>query len=248
MPPQEGRALPDSPSEMTGRHIDSGRGQLELRVAALYDPREPARARAVPRSVRGVDAIVVGGDIAAGPPQPRRSSNCCVPAERALHPWRLPTGSSPTVHGRRRPDWLLRLDDEQANWLVARCSQPCPTTRSTSTPPDDDRRRHRADDGREVARPIASREASRLPATHMQLASAARRGRCSQRGQHRMAVNRSSGVLGSPRGASSSTEYDLEPSGELVRRSTPAGRSRPRTSRSRPRERGRRVSADDTGW
>ena len=74
----------------------SGRTLLEivgvalLRVAALYDvhgnlPALEAVLAEVERE--GVDAIVVGGDIAAGPPQPREVVELApLAAERAVHP------------------------------------------------------------------------------------------------------------------------------------------------------------------
>ena len=94
-----------------------------MRVAALYDihgnfPALEAVLAEVERE--GVDAIVVGGDIAAGPPQPRE----VVELLRSLPNAHCIRGNAdrlrdPEYTGDDGLDWLLeRLDDEQADWLV----------------------------------------------------------------------------------------------------------------------------------
>jgi putative phosphoesterase len=94
-----------------------------MRVAALYDihgnfPALEAVLAEVERE--GVDAIVVGGDIAAGPPQPRE----VVELLRSLPNAHCIRGNAdrlrdPEYTGDDGLDWLLeRLHDEQADWLV----------------------------------------------------------------------------------------------------------------------------------
>src|SRR3954468_19526292 len=94
-----------------------------MRVAALYDihgnlPALEAVLAEVQRE--GVDAIVVGGDIAAGPPQPRE----VVELVRSLPNAHVIRGTADRLFadeytGDDGLDWLLeRLDDEQANWLA----------------------------------------------------------------------------------------------------------------------------------
>ena len=102
----------------------------------------------------GVDAIVVGGDIAAGPPQPRE----VVELLRSLPNASCIRGNADRLFadeytGDDGLDWLLeRLGDEQASWLadlpfsvVLDDTLYCP--RCAGRRPDD---RHRADDGREA--------------------------------------------------------------------------------------------------
>jgi putative phosphoesterase len=94
-----------------------------VRVAALYDvhgnlPALEAVLAEVERE--GVDAIVIGGDIASGPPQPRevvelvrsRPNAHCIRgnADRLF---------DEELAGDEGLGWLLeRLDDEQARWLA----------------------------------------------------------------------------------------------------------------------------------
>jgi putative phosphoesterase len=95
-----------------------------VRVAALYDihgnlPALEAVLAEVERE--GVDAIVVGGDIASGPPQPREV------VERV---WSLPDvhairGNADRLHDREHAGdeglgWLFeQLGDEDVEWLVS---------------------------------------------------------------------------------------------------------------------------------
>ena len=95
-----------------------------MRVAALYDVHGnlPALEAVLAEIEReGVDAIVVGGDIAAGPPQPRE----VVELVRSLpnaHPIR---GNADRVRDPQYRDdeglaWLLeQLDDDQVEWLTS---------------------------------------------------------------------------------------------------------------------------------
>jgi putative phosphoesterase len=93
------------------------------RVAALYDihgnlPALEAVLAEVDREQ--VDAIVVGGDIASGPPQPRE----VVELVRSLPTARCIRGNADRLRDPEFADdeglaWLLeRLDDDQAEWLV----------------------------------------------------------------------------------------------------------------------------------
>jgi putative phosphoesterase len=95
-----------------------------MRVAALYDihgnlPALDAVLAEVERE--GVDAIVVGGDIASGPPQPRE----VVEVVRSLPNAHAIRGNADRL---RDPDfatdeglgWLLeQLDEEHVEWLVS---------------------------------------------------------------------------------------------------------------------------------
>ena len=94
-----------------------------MRVAALYDihgnlPALEAVLAEVERE--RVDAIVVGGDLAAGPPQPRE----VLALLRSLPNAHCIRGNAdrlrdPEYTGDDGLDWLLeRLDDDQADWLV----------------------------------------------------------------------------------------------------------------------------------
>jgi putative phosphoesterase len=94
-----------------------------LRVAALYDihgnlPALEAVLAEVERE--GVDAIVVGGDIAAGPPQPRE----VVELLRSVPNARCIRGNADRVQDPQYGDdeglaWLLeRLDEDQVKWLT----------------------------------------------------------------------------------------------------------------------------------
>jgi putative phosphoesterase len=94
-----------------------------VRVAALYDihgnlPALEAVLAEVERE--GVDAIVVGGDIVAGPPQPREA----VELVRSLPSAHAIRGNADRLFddefaGDEGLAWLLeRLDGEQARWLA----------------------------------------------------------------------------------------------------------------------------------
>jgi putative phosphoesterase len=94
-----------------------------VRVAALYDihgnlPALEAVLTEVERE--GVDAIVVGGDIAGGPPQPRE----VVELVRSLPNAHCIRGNADRVRdaeyaGEEGLEWLLtQLDDEHVEWLV----------------------------------------------------------------------------------------------------------------------------------
>jgi putative phosphoesterase len=95
-----------------------------LRVAALYDihgnfPALEAVLAEVERE--GVDAIVVGGDIASGPPQPRE----VVELVRSLPNAHVIRGNADRLHDREFAgdeglEWLFeQLGDEQVEWLVS---------------------------------------------------------------------------------------------------------------------------------
>jgi putative phosphoesterase len=95
-----------------------------LRVAALYDihgnlPALEAVLAEVERE--GVDAIVVGGDIASGPPQPRE----VVELVRSLPNAHAIRGNAdrlrdPEFAGEEGLGWLMeQLDGEQVEWLVS---------------------------------------------------------------------------------------------------------------------------------
>jgi putative phosphoesterase len=95
-----------------------------MRVAALYDihgnlPALEAVLAEVERE--RVDAIVIGGDIASGPPQPRE----VVDLVRSLPQARCIRGNAdrlrdPEHAGDEGLAWLLgRLDDDQVGWLVS---------------------------------------------------------------------------------------------------------------------------------
>jgi putative phosphoesterase len=94
-----------------------------LKVAALYDihgnlPALEAVLAEVERE--GVDAIVIGGDIAAGPPQPDEVVECV----RSLPKAHCIRGNADRVRDPQHGDdeglaWLLeRLEDDQVEWLV----------------------------------------------------------------------------------------------------------------------------------
>ena len=116
-----------------------------MRVAALYDihgnlPAFEAVLEEVERE--GVDAIVIGGDIAAGPPQPRE----VVELLRSLPNAHCIRGNADRLFadeytGDDGLDWLLeRLDDEQAKWLAGLpFSAVLDDTLYVHAAPDDDR-------------------------------------------------------------------------------------------------------------
>jgi putative phosphoesterase len=94
-----------------------------VRVAALYDIHGnlPALEAALAEAEReGVDAIVVGGDIASGPPQPRE----VVELVRSLPNTHCIRGNADRLRDPEFGDdeglaWLLeQLDDDQVEWLV----------------------------------------------------------------------------------------------------------------------------------
>ena len=94
-----------------------------MRVAALYDIHGNLPAlEAVLAEVEGaeVDAVVIGGDIAAGPPQPRE----VVEVVRSLPDAHCLRGNADRVFdeefaGAEGLAWLLeQLDGEQARWLA----------------------------------------------------------------------------------------------------------------------------------
>ena len=95
-----------------------------MRVAALYDvhgnlPALEAVLAEVERE--GVDAIVIGGDIASGPPQPRE----VVELVRSLPNAHVIRGNADRLHDREFAgdeglEWLFeQLGDEQVEWLVS---------------------------------------------------------------------------------------------------------------------------------
>ena len=95
-----------------------------MRVAALYDihgnlPALEAVLGEVERE--GVDAIVVGGDIASGPPEPRE----VVELVRSLPNAHCIRGNADRLRDPQYGDdeglaWLLeRLDDDQVDWLAS---------------------------------------------------------------------------------------------------------------------------------
>ncbi|HSB39667.1 MAG TPA: YfcE family phosphodiesterase [Gaiellaceae bacterium] len=95
-----------------------------MRVAALYDIHGnlPALEAVLEELEReGVDAIVVGGDIASGPPQPRE----VVELVRSLPGAHCIRGNADRLRdeefaGEAGLAWLLeRLDEEQVDWLVS---------------------------------------------------------------------------------------------------------------------------------
>jgi len=116
-----------------------------LRVAALYDihgnfPALEAVLAEVERE--GVDAIVIGGDIAAGPPQPRE----VVERVRSLPNAYVIRGNADRLFadeytGDDGLDWLLeRLEDDQAEWLAnLPFSAVLDDTLYVHAAPDDDR-------------------------------------------------------------------------------------------------------------
>ena len=94
-----------------------------MRVAALYDihgnlPALEAVLADVERE--GVDAIVIGGDIAGGPPQPRE----VIELVRSLPHAHCIRGNADRVRdpehaGEEGLEWLLtQLGDEHVEWLV----------------------------------------------------------------------------------------------------------------------------------
>jgi Icc-related predicted phosphoesterase len=116
-----------------------------LRVAALFDIHGnfPALEAVLAQGDReGVDAIVIGGDIAAGPPQPRE----VVERVRSLPNAYVIRGNADRLFadeytGDDGLDWLLeRLEDDQAEWLAnLPFSAVLDDTLYVHAAPDDDR-------------------------------------------------------------------------------------------------------------
>ena len=116
-----------------------------MKVAALYDihgnfPALEAVLAEVERE--GVDAIVVGGDIAAGPPQPRE----VVERVRSLPNAHVIRGNADRLFadeytGDDGLDWLLdQLEGDQADWLAGLpFSAVLDDTLYVHAAPDDDR-------------------------------------------------------------------------------------------------------------
>jgi putative phosphoesterase len=202
-----------------------------LRVAALYDIHGNfAALEAVLAEVEreGVDAIVIGGDIAAGPPQPRE----VVERVRSLSKVHVIRGNADRLFadeytGDDGLDWLLdRLEGDQAEWLAGLpFSAVLDDTLYVHAAPDDDRTivtELTTDEKLEGL--LHDVEQSRVVAghTHMQL---------ERRVGEKLFVN--AGSVGWPyEGRPGAywaildegvelrrTEYDLERAAELVRRS-----------------------------
>jgi putative phosphoesterase len=203
-----------------------------LRVAALYDVHGNLPAlEAVLAEIEqeGVDAIVVGGDIAAGPPQPRET----VERVRSLPNAHCVRGNADRLHdpeflGEPGLEWLLaKLDDEQVDWLV---NLPFSaildgTLYVHATPRDDETVITELTSDERLAELLAGVELHRVVAghTHMQL---------DRRVGDVLFVN--AGSVGRPYEAEPGaywalldgdrvelrrTDYDLERTAELVRRS-----------------------------
>jgi putative phosphoesterase len=202
-----------------------------LRVAALYDihgnfPALEAVLAEVERE--GVDAIVIGGDIAAGPPQPRE----VVERVRSLPNAYVIRGNADRLFadeytGDDGLDWLLeRLEDDQAEWLAnLPFSAVLDDTLYVHAAPDDDRTIvTEVTTDEKLAGLLRDVEQSRIVAghTHMQL---------ERRVGEKLFVN--AGSVGWPyEGRTGAywaildegvelrrTDYDLERAAELVRAS-----------------------------
>jgi putative phosphoesterase len=202
-----------------------------VKVAALYDihgnlPALEAVLGEVERE--GVDAIVVGGDIAAGPPQPRE----VVELVRSLPNAHVIRGNADRLFaeeytGNDGLEWLLeRLDDDQAEWLDGLpFSAVVDDTLYVHGAPDDDRTIvTELTTDEKLAGLLSDVEQQRVVAghTHMQL---------ERRVGDKLFVN--AGSIGRPyEGRAGAywaildegvelrrSEYDLERAAELVRRS-----------------------------
>jgi putative phosphoesterase len=200
-----------------------------MRVAALYDIHGnlPALEAVVAEVEReGVDAIVVGGDIASGPPQPRE----VVELVRSLpNAHCIPGNADRLRDGEHEGDeglaWLLQqLDDEHVEWLVSLPFSAVldDTLYVHATPVDDMTVVTDATTDEKLAGLLAEVEQPRVVAghTHMQL---------ERRVEEKLFVN--AGSIGWPyEGRTGSywallddgvdlrrTEYDLERAAELVR-------------------------------
>jgi putative phosphoesterase len=203
-----------------------------LLVAALYDVHGnlPALGAVLAEVERErVDAIVVGGDIASGPPQPRET----VERVRSLPNAHCLRGNADRLHdpafaGEPGLEWLLeKLDDEQVDWLV---NLPFSTVLDGTlyvhaTPQDDETVITELTSDERLAELLAGVEYGRVVAghTHMQL---------ERRIGELLFVN--AGSVGRPYEAEPGaywalldgdlvelrrTGYDLERAAELVRRS-----------------------------
>jgi putative phosphoesterase len=202
-----------------------------MRVAALYDihgnlPALEAVLAEVERE--RVDAIVVGGDIASGPPAP----GAVVDLVRSLPGAHCIRGNADRLHDRQHAgdeglEWLLaQLDDEQIEWLVTLPFSVVldDTLYVHATPQDDETVVTDATTDEKLAGLLGDVEQRRVVAghTHMQL---------ERRAAGRLFVN--AGSVGWPyEGRTGAywallddgvsfrrTEYDLERAAELVRSS-----------------------------
>jgi putative phosphoesterase len=201
-----------------------------MRVAALYDihgnlPALEAVLAEVKRE--GVDAIVIGGDIAAGPPQPRET----VQLVRSLADVHAIRGNADRFDAPEFQDdeglaWLLdRLDAEQADWLVGLpfSTELEDTLYVHATPQDDETVITELTTDERLVELLTGVEQRRVVAghTHMQL---------ERRAGDVLFIN--AGSVGMPYEASPGaywalldedavdlrrTEYDLERAAELVR-------------------------------
>jgi putative phosphoesterase len=203
-----------------------------MKVAALYDihgnlPALEAVLADVERE--GVDAIVVGGDIAAGPPQPSE----VVELVRSLPNAHCIRGNADRLDAPEFRDdeglaWLLeRLDPEQADWLIGLPFSAVleDTLYVHATPQDDETVITELTSDERLVELLAGVEQRRVVAghTHMQL---------ERRAGEMLFVN--AGSIGRPYEALPGaywalldgdavelrrTEYDLERAAELVRAS-----------------------------
>ena len=203
-----------------------------MRVAALYDvhgnlPALEAVLAEVERE--GVDEIVFGGDIAAGPPQPRET----IELVRSLPNARFVRGNAdrlddPKYQGDAGLAWLLeQLDSEHADWLAGLPFSVVidDTLYVHATPRDDETVITELTTDEKLAEHLAGVEQTRVVAghTHMQL---------ERRSGEVLFVN--AGSVGRPyEGRTGAfwalidddavelrrTDYDLERAAELVRRS-----------------------------
>jgi putative phosphoesterase len=203
-----------------------------VRVAALYDihgnlPALEAVLGEVERE--GVDALVVGGDIAAGPPQPRET----VERIHSLPQAHCIRGNADRLDAPEFRDdeglaWLLeRLNPEQADWLIGLPFSAVleDTLYVHATPQDDETVITELTSDERLVELLAGVEQRRVVAghTHMQL---------ERRAGEMLFVN--AGSIGRPYEALPGaywalldgdavelrrTEYDLERAAELVRAS-----------------------------
>jgi putative phosphoesterase len=201
-----------------------------MRVAALYDihgnlPALEAVLAEVKRE--GVDAIVVGGDIAAGPPQPRET----VELVRSLPDVHAIRGNADRLHAPEFQDdeglaWLLdRLDTEQADWLVGLpfSTELEDTLYVHATPQDDETVITELTTDERLVELLAGVEQRRVVAghTHMQLERRAGDVRFVNAGSVGMPYEALPGaywaLLDEVAVDLRRTEYDLERAAELVR-------------------------------
>jgi hypothetical protein len=228
---------PRPPAAAAGRCSRSSNRHV-MRVAALYDihgnlPALEAVLAEVERE--GVDAIVIGGDIASGPPQPRE----VVELVRSLPNAHCIRGNADRLFDEEFAadeglGWLLeRLDDELARWLASLPSSVvlddtlyCP--RDAGRRHDD---RHRADDRREAGRPAARRRAvrawSRVTRT------------CSSSGAWGRSSSSTPGSVGWPYEGIPGSYWAILDEGVALRHTTTTASGRPSSSALRPSARGR---------